>query len=845
MIRASRTRVGKGRALSIGIGQYHRWPLIAAFGAALAAAVASAAIMLGSMRADALRRASAQLEAVGALKAASVSSWMEVRVLAARYACSYPSAERAARVAAGGRVDRELRSHVDEILRHFAEHWGYTLAALLDGAGHPISVVGRDAARARLPDRWFLEAALADPRRSAARLEVAGDGRATLEVAVATEAGAGALSFCVLRADATAVVEDVVERWPVPSDSGSAALLRAEGGDAALFLPRRERPPEGFVRVPLTRRDRAMVRALRGERGLIEGVDRLGVPILIRARPVQGTEWLLRTRLDRAEVMAPLRGPAAAIATVVVAFLLTGLALLARWRRDDERRAAAEEALRRSRERLELAVAGTHAVWDWDLVDGRLQMEGDLARVLGLPVEGLRGDVPAIVAGFVHADDRRQEVAAVEAHLRGESPVFEAEHRAPGISGELWVRLRGHVVAWDSAGRPARMAGVASDVTERRRLQAQLDLSQRMAGLGRLAAGVAHEINNPLASVIANLAFVGEELPDLPPRVRQALVEAREGAVRVGDVVRGLKTFSRPGPTRRGPVDVARELEAALRLANHELRHRAVLGVRIGDLPRVVADAHELGQVFLNLLVNAAQAVPVGRAEDHRIDVVALTDPRGWAQVEICDSGVGIPPEVLGRIFEPFFTTKPLGVGTGLGLAISHGIVTAAGGVIEVESGVGRGSTFRVLLPPGEALTGPGAPQEVDEKPPEGAERAPARVLVVDDEPLVASAVARALARGYEVTTSTAARDALGRIEAGERFDAVLCDLMMPQMSGMELHSRVAVLAPELASRFVFVTGGAFTDAAADFLRTTTNPWIEKPFDPHALRDLVDRVSAG
>ena len=802
--------------------------------------------MLGSMRADALRRAGAQLEAVGALKAAAVSSWMEVRVLAARYACSYPSAERAVRAAARGPVDPALRSHVDEILVHFAEHWGYPLAALLDGAGRPISVAGPDAARARLPDRWFLEAALADPNRSAARLEVAGDGRATLDVAVATEAGAtGPLSFCVLRADATAVVEDVVERWPVPSDTGSAALLRAEGGDVALFLPRRERPPGGFVRVPLARRDRAIVRALRGERGLIEGEDRLGVPILIQARPIKGTDWLLRTRLDRAEVMAPLRGPVAAIAIVVVAFLFAGVALLGRWWRDDGRRAAAEEALRRSRERLELAVAGTHAVWDWDLVEGRLQVEGDLARVLGLPAEGLRGDVPAIVAGFVRADDRGQEVAAVEAHLRGESPVFEAEHRAPGVAGELWVRLRGHVVAWDSAGRPARMAGVAADVTERRRLQGQLDLSQRMAGLGRLAAGVAHEINNPLASVVANLAFVAEELPDLPPGVRQALLEARDGAVRVGDVVRGLKTFSRPGPARRGPVDVARELEAALRLANHELRHRAVLSVRIGDLPPVVANAHELGQVFLNLLVNAAQAVPEGRAEDHRIDVVARTDPRGWALVEIRDTGVGIPPEVLGRIFEPFFTTKPLGVGTGLGLAISHGIVASAGGAIEVESTLGRGSTFRVLLPPGTATTVPGEPEEVVERVPPAAEHAPARVLVVDDEPLVANAVVRALGRGYAVTTAATARDALGRIEAGERFDAVLCDLMMPQMSGMELHARVTALAPALAERFVFVTGGAFTDAAADFLRTTTNGWIEKPFDPRALRELVDRVSAG
>lgn len=850
MIADGPPRVRGGSSLSNSAAPFRRWPLLATFGLAAAALVASAVVMVRSMRAEALRKADAQLEAVAALKSAAVTSWIEDRVVAARYACTYPSATTAAMASLEGPVTPVLARHVREILEHFADRWGYGLVGLLDGAGRPIALAGKEASEALVPDRWFLEAALADPRRAARRLRLTPDGGGTLEVAVVTPIGEAAIAFCVLRSDARALVDDVVERWPVPSDTGSAALLWTAGTDAVLLLPRRDRPASGFSRMPLTERWRPAVRAARGERGLIEGSNRDGVPIVIKATPIPGTDLLLRTRLNRDEVMAPLRRPTATIVGLVAAFLIVGITLLWRWWRDDGRRAAAEEALRQSRERLELAVAGTHAVWDWDVVAGRLQMEGELAHLLGLPAVGLRGDVRAIVGGFVHPDDRRQEVAAIEAHLRHETPLYESEHRALGTDGLHWVRMRGQVVARDADGRPMRMAGVASDVTERRRLQARLELSQRMAGLGRLAAGVAHEVNNPLSSVVANLAWLDEELGGASANVRQALTEARDGAQRVGDVVRGLKAFSRPGAAQRGPVDVRAELEAAIRLSRHELRHRAVLDVRIGDLPMVTADPHELGQVFLNLLMNAAQAIPEGRADEQRVSVDAKTDARGWAVIEVSDTGVGIAPEVIDRLFEPFFTTKPLGVGTGLGLAIAHGIVTAASGRIEVESRVGHGSTFRVLLPPAPADTPhPVAPRPVAGHPPAAAaapEDGPrrARVLLIDDEPLVARAAERVLS-AYEVVSVASAAAALGLLEGRERFDAIVCDLMMPQMTGMELHARVAEQAPVLAAKFVFVTGGAFTESAAEFLRTTTNPWVEKPFDPERLRDAVAQVIGG
>ncbi len=228
--------------------------------------------------------------------------------------------------------------------------------------------------------------------------------------------------------------------------------------------------------------------------------------------------------------------------------------------------------------------------------------------------------------------------------------------------------------------------------------------------------------------------------------------------------------------------------------------------------------------------------------------VSAGTDVEGWALVEIADNGMGIPPNVLNGIFEPFFTTKPLGVGTGLGLAIAHGIVTTAGGRIEVESQVGQGSTFRVLLPPAQGSPAP-TPPPAATPPAASATAAPkevaaARVLIVDDEPIVARAAVRVLA-GYDVLVVNSGAEALRLFDSGERYDAVLCDLMMPQMTGMELHARVSASAPDLAARFVFITGGAFTDAASEFLRTTPNGWIEKPFDPRGLRSAVARAISG
>jgi signal transduction histidine kinase len=389
------------------------------------------------------------------------------------------------------------------------------------------------------------------------------------------------------------------------------------------------------------------------------------------------------------------------------------------------------------------------------------------------------------------------------------------------------------------------------DVTlraEQKKMQDQLMVSDRMASMGTLAAGVAHEINNPLACVMANLDLAARDVIERAEKlgltaefneVREELHDAREAVERIRNIVRDLKIFSRSEEDKTGPVDIQRVMESTLRMAWNEIRHRARLVKNYGKTPLVEASESRLGQVFLNLVVNAAQAIAEGRAEDNEIRISTSTDPSGGVVIEIADSGPGMSPEVLGRLFTPFFTTKPVGVGTGLGLSICHRIVTGFGGSIDVKSEVGKGTAFRISLPPARA--------ELSEEAPHVAldmvARRRGRILVVDDEPMIAKAVQRTLSAEHEVVTIGSADEALKRIGAGERFDVILCDLMMPQMTGMDLHAELCRVAREQAGRMIFLTGGAFTTGARAFLDETPNQRVEKPFDTLHLRALInDRI---
>lgn len=821
---------------------------IAAF-AVVAAGLFSAVVLLDrAARQDAHQRAAAELNAVGALKVAIIGAWSGERLRDAGLVAGFPSVVRAAAEAREGRLGPPLRDHLQELLANLADHFGYLRVTLLDLAGRPLADWARPGGRLETLSPGLARAAAASPGGTAAELvSEEGRDRPVLEVAAVVRVRGSPAAVVAIRASMERVFDDAIQSWPIPSTSANSGLVQPlPDGDALLYVNagilqgnvRMVRVPRGTPGLPA-----AMAAA--GVLGVVEGVDDRGRPVLASIRPVPRSPWRLVTQIDTAEVDGGARRSLPGIVLLASVILAAGGVMLGLWWRADAARTRSEGQLRESRELFRLALAGTHFLWDWDLVAGRLTFERAQRADKSRTFEAVEGDVGTVLAQVVHPDDVAEVRGRLEAHLRGESEVYEAECRTMvGANRETgdprWILLRGRGSQPGPDGRPRRVTGVVSDVTARRNLRAQLEHSERLASLGTLAAGVAHEINNPLSYVLANLEFAAPRIAaaGVEPAVLEALAEAEDGATRVRDVVRGLRAFTRPGTGPRGPVDVGAEMDAAVRLARNEIRHRARLDLRVGPLPRVVSADHELGQVFLNLLVNAAQAIQDGHARDNAITVEARTDEAGWARVEVRDTGSGMTPEVQRRVFEPFFTTKRRGAGTGLGLAIAQGIVATAGGRIEVESEVGKGSTLRVLLPP--------APEAAPAERPAEAAEAPRpvklRVLVVDDDPMVARVIARSVGAEHEVVVTHAAADALARIEAGEKFDAVLCDVMMPQMTGVELHGRIAARRPELARRMIFITGGAFTEATSGVLSGLENPLVSKPFQTGQIKAALEKV---
>jgi signal transduction histidine kinase/ActR/RegA family two-component response regulator len=815
-----------------------------------------------SARQDARRRVARELEAVGALKVAVIGAWTDGQLRNAGLAAGYPSVGRAVAGLGQGPMEPQLRGHVQEILENLGGHYGYLRVSLLAPDGRPLL----EWIRPGEPDEPFgpslARAAAASPAGRATELAAqAGRDRPILQAAIAVRGLGGQTAVLAVRAPMEEIFDAAIQAWPIPRTSATSGLVQPVPDGALIFSSAGAHAAEGrAIRVPRSAARLPAAMAAAGRLGLVEGVDALGHAVLASIRPVGEGEWRLVTKIDIAEIDAAGRRSLWIIAGLASLLLVAGSVILGLWWRGDRARTRAEAELRESRNLFRLALAGTHFLWDWDLDAGRLTFERVWGPGTGRRSDGVTGDVDALLVRLVHPDDLAEVRARVEAHLRGETEVLELEYRTlVGVRAEpRWVLVRGRGSRRGPDGRAHRVTGVVSDVTARRRLAAQLERSERLASLGTLAAGVAHEINNPLSYVLANLEFAVPRLAaaGVEPGVREALADAEDGAARVRDVVRGLRAFSRPPAGPRLPVDVGEEIEAAVRLASNEIRHRARLEMRIGRTPRVAAASHELGQVFLNLLVNAAQAIPEGHAAENCITVEAGTDGNGWARVEVRDTGSGMPPEVQRRVFEPFFTTKTRGVGTGLGLAIAHGIVTGAGGRIEVESAVGKGSALRVLLPPAppeEEAAAPGGPApgpsgsgravEARETAGTGGERL--RLLVVDDDPMVAKVVARMLGAEHEVATTGAAEEALRWIEAGERYDAIFCDVMMPQLSGPELHQRLAARQPDLARRVVFITGGAFTETAAAFLAGLANPCVQKPFHVTQLRAALEKVLGG
>ncbi len=468
-------------------------------------------------------------------------------------------------------------------------------------------------------------------------------------------------------------------------------------------------------------------------------------------------------------------------------------------------------------------------------------------RSLGLPREQLLGRTvfeiapPDLARIYRDADD--------ELLRSGGTQIYEA--RVAWADGTRREVVFHKAVLPEPDGAPAGLVGAILDVTGQREAEraraAALESArgaQRLAALGTLAAGVAHELNNPLTFVLSNVELVADSMRRLrgaPPasdgweEAVQALDDALEGAERMRVILRDLRALARPDDRAEGATDVRGLLEYAAALASSEIRPRARLVWEVADVPPVRGGEGRLGQVLVNLLVNAAHATPEGNPAAHVIKLSAARRADGMVCITVRDSGGGIAPEILPRVFDPFFTTKPAGLGTGLGLWVCRSIVNAAGGLLEVESEVGRGTTFRVILPPAEG----------EDRPPR---RGPAgealrRVLVVDDEPLVTATVRRQLASDFHVEAASGSADALSRVAAGG-FDAVICDLMLEGATGLDLIQAIRTAHPALGERVLLVSGGAPPELSDRIVAAGVRV-LAKPFGGRQLREALRELLEG
>jgi PAS domain S-box-containing protein len=418
----------------------------------------------------------------------------------------------------------------------------------------------------------------------------------------------------------------------------------------------------------------------------------------------------------------------------------------------------------------------------------------------------------------------------------GKSQRFEFPLDTPGGEHDYEARLSVSAAGADD------VVAVVRDITEAKRLQAQLALADRLAALGTLAAGVAHEINNPLTYVLIGIEAVFKELRRKPidepigerlPLMLERLQGAIEGARRVRRIVSELRSLARVDEQDQRPVDICMVLDSAASMVEGQFRHRARLVREYREgMPAILGRQDRLGQVFLNLLLNAAQAVQDASLTERTVYLRADLDAGGRVVVEVEDSGPGIPSAELSKIFDPLFTSKPVVVGTGFGLWVSHTIVTSLGGEMTARSRVGEGTVFRVVLP--------AAPVRAELRHDDRAvdddmlSLELGRVLIIDDDRQVTASMA-ILFEGNDVHVVHSGQDGLARLLAGEEYDWIFCDLMMRDLSGMDLFEQARRARPGLEQRFIFMTGGAFTVRAREFVAQVKCPCLAKPFHPHQV----------
>ncbi|MBC8281877.1 MAG: PAS domain-containing protein [Chloroflexi bacterium] len=466
-----------------------------------------------------------------------------------------------------------------------------------------------------------------------------------------------------------------------------------------------------------------------------------------------------------------------------------------------------------------------------------LYASSNIEQIMGVPAESFYdGTSPWL--DLVHPEDLERVTKSRElSHTTGE--MYE-EFRLVLEDGSVrWVSNRGFPIR-DEAGDVYRMGGFVEDITERKDADLKLSESQRLASIGELSAGVAHEINNPLTSIVLYSQMLLDD--DISDSTRNSLQVVSSQAYRAAKIVRNLLQFARKSDPEKRPLSIDGLIRRSLEMKSHEFRVNSISVVdEIPEgLPLIMMDEHLILQVLLNVLTNAEQAC-VSTHGKGVITVSATTDG-DIIDVKIHDDGPGIPPEQLSKIFQPFFTTKETGVGTGLGLSVSHGILSQHEGNIWAESSPESGSTFHIELP----LTGiedttlaPSTPQAT---PIIRSNKSTSHVLLVDDEPDLRLVLSRQLElRRYNVDQAGDGEEAWRKLQLFD-YDCILLDLRMPGLGGQGLYERIQEMHPELIKLIVFITGDTVNPATKNFLGSVTNPVLSKPFDFRELEQLVVSV---
>jgi signal transduction histidine kinase len=392
------------------------------------------------------------------------------------------------------------------------------------------------------------------------------------------------------------------------------------------------------------------------------------------------------------------------------------------------------------------------------------------------------------------------------------------------------VRVHWRFVEGDE-GRLERAIASVVDMTAERELQQRLLLAERMSAIGTLTASIIHEIKNPLTFVWNHLRSLRDSVDMSSGEAAELLSEAYEGAERIRVIANEITSLSHGGDgVEVETVNLKQVLDSVIRMAQPELQHRAtvVREYEEGNL-YIRGSRTRVSQVFLNLIVNAAQAIDPGDRMQNTITVRARSTDKDRVCIEVQDTGPGIPSQLLRRIFDPFVTTKPAGRGTGLGLSICRRIVHSLEGTIEIQSHPGQGTVARVVLPRATRAQRPLTVPPPSMSAIRRAARGKLSILVVDDEPVIARLIQKALVE-HDVTTAHDGREAVA-LMGQNAYDVILCDLIMPEMTGMDVYRAALQRATPLNDRIVFMTGGAFTQRARDFLESVPNLRIEKPFD--------------